>query len=115
MPGIRSLNDHDFLQAFKVIDRVIQQQQPIFVLVWLGSILSLVTAALVGIVQFDGVNRLLIGIAAAIYLLGVQLPTFTINVPLNNQLQMLQLDVISDRSVIADTRQYCSVKKFQIV
>ena len=62
------------------------------------------------IVQFDGVNRLLIGIAAAIYLLGVQLPTFTINVPLNNQLQMLQLDVISDRSVIADTRQYCSVK-----
>ena len=110
MPGIRSLNDHDFLQAFKVIDRVIQQQQPIFVLVWLGSILSLVTAALVGIVQFDGVNRLLIGIAAAIYLLGVQLPTFTINVPLNNQLQMLQLDVISDRSVIADTRQYCSVK-----
>ena len=96
MPGIRSLNDHDFLQAFKVIDRVIQNNQPIFVLVWLGSILGLVTATLVGIVQFDGVNRLLIVIAAAIYLLGVQLPTFTINVPLNNQLQLQQLDAMTD-------------------
>ena len=96
MPGIRSLNDRDFLFTFKVIDRVIQNNQPIFVLVWLGSILSLVTAALVGIVHLDGVNRLLIGIAAAIYLLGVQLPTFTINVPLNNQLQMQKLDTMND-------------------
>ena len=96
MPGIRSLNDRDFLQAFKVIDGVIQNNQPIFIVVWIGSILGLVTAALVGIVQLDGVNRLLIGIAAAIYLLGVQLPTFTINVPLNNQLQMQQLDEMTD-------------------
>ena len=96
MPGIRNLNDHDFLQAFKAIDRVIQNNQPIFSLVWLGSILGLVTAALAGIFQFDGIDRLLIGIAAAIYLLGVQLPTFTINVPLNNQLQMQKLDVMTD-------------------
>ncbi|MGB3518864.1 MAG: DUF1772 domain-containing protein [Elainellaceae cyanobacterium] len=96
MPGIRNLDDHDFLQAFKAIDRVIQTNQPIFSLVWLGSILGLVTAALIGMVQFDGVNRLLIGTAAAIYLLGVQLPTFTINVPLNNQLQMQKLDAMTD-------------------
>lgn len=96
MPGIRNLDDHDFLQAFKAIDRVIQTNQPIFSLVWLGSILGLVTAALIGMIQFDGVNRLLIGTAAAIYLLGVQLPTFTINVPLNNQLQMQKLDAMSD-------------------
>ncbi|MBE9141126.1 DUF1772 domain-containing protein [Nodosilinea sp. LEGE 07088] len=96
MPGIRNLNDHDFLQAFKAIDRVIQNNQPIFSLVWLGSILGLVTAALVGIIQFDGINRFLIGMAAAIYLIGVQLPTFTINVPLNNQLQMQKLDTMTD-------------------
>lgn len=96
MPGIRNLDDHDFLQAFKAIDRVIQNNQPIFSLVWLGSILGLVTAALIGMIQFDGVNRLLIGTAAAIYLLGVQLPTFTINVPLNNQLQMQKLDAMTD-------------------
>ena len=96
MPGIRRLNDHDFLQAFKVIDRVIQNNQPIFILVWLGSILGVVTVALMGISQLDGANRLLIGMAAAIYLLGVQLPTFTINVPLNNQLQIQQLDTMTD-------------------
>lgn len=33
MPGIRNLDDHDFLQAFKAIDRVIQNNQPIFSLV----------------------------------------------------------------------------------
>ncbi|MEM9907679.1 MAG: DUF1772 domain-containing protein [Cyanobacteria bacterium P01_D01_bin.44] len=96
MPGIRNLNDHDFLQAFKVIDRVIQKNQPIFVLIWLGSILVLVTVALMGIFQLDGVNRLFMGVAAALYLLGVQLPTFTINVPLNNQLQMQNLDTMTD-------------------
>lgn len=96
MPGISSLNDHDFLQAFKVIDRVIQNNQPLFIVVWLGSILTLVTVALMGMFQLDGVNRLLIGLAAAIYLLGVQLPTFTINVPLNNQLQMQKLDTMTD-------------------
>lgn len=96
MPGIRSLNDHDFLQAFKVIDRVIQNNQPVFVLVWLGSIFGLVTAALIGIFQLGGVVRLLIGIAVVIYLLGVQLPTFIVNVPLNNQLQMQNLDTMTD-------------------
>ncbi|MEM9005165.1 MAG: DUF1772 domain-containing protein [Cyanobacteria bacterium P01_F01_bin.86] len=96
MPGIRSLNDHDFLQAFKVIDRVIQNNQPVFILVWLGSILALVTVTLMGFFQLDGVNRLLLGIAMAVYLLGVQLPTFTINVPLNNQLQLQTLDTMTD-------------------
>jgi uncharacterized membrane protein len=96
MPGMRNLDDHDFLQAFKAIDSVIQNNQPIFSLVWLGSILGLVAAALVGIVQFDSINRLLIGIAVAIYLLGVQLPTFTINVPLNNYLQVQNLDAMTD-------------------
>ena len=36
---------------------------------------------------------LLIG-AVAVYLLGVQLPTFVVNVPLNNQLQATELDTL---------------------
>ena len=96
MPGIKRLNDHDFLQAFKVIDRVIQNNQPIFILVWLGSILGVVTVALMGISQLDGANRFLIGMAAMSYLFGVQLPTFTINVPLNNQLQIQKLDTMTE-------------------
>ena len=30
MPGIRSLNDREFIRAFQVMDRVIQNYQPIF-------------------------------------------------------------------------------------
>ena len=39
MPGIRNLNDRDFIRAFQVMDRVIQNNQPIFMLVWAGSVL----------------------------------------------------------------------------
>ena len=31
MPGIRSLNDQEFLRAFQVMDRVIQNKQPLFI------------------------------------------------------------------------------------
>ncbi len=96
MPGIKSLNDHDFLQAFKAIDRVIQDNQPIFMLVWIGSVVALVISALLGIWRLDGVDRLLIISASAIYLFGVQLPTATINVPLNNQLQAQDLDAMTE-------------------
>ncbi len=37
MPGMKTLSDHDFLQAFQAIDHVIQGNQPVFLVVWLGS------------------------------------------------------------------------------
>ena len=96
MPGIRSLNDREFIRAFQVIDGVIQNNQPVFVLVWVGSVVALVTSVVLGIGQLDGVGRLLIIFAALAYLLGVQLPTFTINVPLNNKLQTLEVDDLDE-------------------
>ena len=96
MPGIKSLNDREFIRTFQVIDRVIQSSQPIFMLVWIGSIVALVTSTVLGIGQLDGTERLLIIFAALIYLLGVQLPTFTINVPLNNKLQSLDVDAMNE-------------------
>ncbi|MCZ6859620.1 MAG: DUF1772 domain-containing protein [Alphaproteobacteria bacterium] len=96
MPGIKSLNDREFIRTFQVIDRVIQSSQPIFMLVWIGSIVALVTSTVLGIGQLDGTERLLIIFAALIYLLGVQLPTFTINVPLNNKLQTLDVDAMNE-------------------
>ncbi|MGK7905706.1 MAG: DUF1772 domain-containing protein [Synechococcus sp.] len=92
MPGINSLSDRDFIRAFQVIDRVIQNNQPIFVLVWVGSAIALAIAAVLGIGQLDGAERLLMLIAVLTYLLCVQLPTFTFNVPLNNKLKTLNVD-----------------------
>ncbi|MGB7439435.1 MAG: DUF1772 domain-containing protein [Coleofasciculaceae cyanobacterium] len=96
MPGIQSLNDREFIRAFQVMDSIIQNNQPIFVLVWLGSIVVLVTSAVLGIGQLDGAGYLLIIFASLSYIFGVQLPTFTINVPLNNKLQTLDVDKMNE-------------------
>ena len=96
MPGIKSLKDREFIRAFQVIDGVIQNRQPIFMVVWIGSVVALLTSVVLGIDQLDGYGRLLIICAALVYLLGVQLPTFTINVPLNNKLQTLEVDAMNE-------------------
>ena len=96
MPGMKSLNDREFIRAFQVIDGVIQNRQPIFMVVWIGSVVALLTSAVLGIGQLDGYGRMLIVCAALVYMLGVQLPTFTINVPLNNKLQTLEVDAMNE-------------------
>ncbi len=106
MPGIRSLNDREFIRAFQVMDRVIQNNQPIFVLVWVGSVVALVTSAVLGIGQLDGAERLLIIFATLAYLLGVQLPTVTINIPLNNKLQTLDVDAMNETTQKAARKDF---------
>ena len=96
MPGIKTLSDREFIRAFQVMDGIIQNNQPIFVLVWVGSIVSLVASAVLGVGQLEGVERWLVISAVLAYLLVVQLPTFTINVPLNNKLQMLNVDELDE-------------------
>jgi len=92
MPGIRSLGDRDFLQAFKVMDGIIQQNDPRFVAVWVGSVVALGAALVSGLGSLDGIDRTLLLGAAVVYALCVQLPTFLVNVPLNNRLQSIEID-----------------------
>lgn len=91
MPGIRTLGDAEFLRAFQVMDRVIQNKQPVFMLVWIGSLVALLASAALGFGQLDGTGRGLVIAAVLVYLLGVQLPTATINIPLNNAVQTLAI------------------------
>ncbi|MEO0796806.1 MAG: DUF1772 domain-containing protein [Verrucomicrobiota bacterium] len=99
MPGIKKLCDAEFIRAFQVIDGIIQNGQPVFVLVWLGSIISLLAAAGLGLWQLSGTGRWLLIAAATLYFLGVQLPTFTVNVPRNNELQQLETRTMDDASM----------------
>lgn len=101
MPGIGTLGDREFLRSFRVMDRVIQNNQPLFVLVWAGSVLVLVLCAVIGLSRLAGLDRALLLVAAVLYLAGAQLPTLTINVPLNNQLQALDLESMSDDGLAA--------------
>src|SRR5690606_2605260 len=96
MPGIKGLDDGGFIRAFQVIDGVIEKNRPLFVLVWVGSVLALIAAAVVGVFALTGVDRALIVAAALAYVLCVQAPTFAVNIPLNNELQRLDVATADD-------------------
>ena len=101
MPGIKRLDNREFIRAFQVMDGIIQNNQPVFMAVWLGSVIALIVAAVFGIGYLDAAGRWLLIISTVVYLLGVQLPTFTVNVPLNNRLQSLDVDAMDEAGQLA--------------
>ena len=100
MSGIKNLGNLAFLQSFKAMDNVIQNNQPIFMLVWLGSAVILLGSTVLGIWQLQGLDRILLVVACAIFLFGVHLPTVTINIPLNNHLQSQDLDTMNEPALL---------------
>lgn len=99
MPGLSKLSDKEFLKAFQVTDAVIQNKQPIFMLTWVGSILSILSLILISITYVGLSETWLIVLAALIYLLGVQGITILIHLPLNNQIQKLNLEKLKDENL----------------
>jgi len=96
MPGIKQLKDVEFLRVFQLIDGVIQKKQFFFMLVWIGSILSLLIATVLGYNTLDSLGQSLIFVALILYIVGVQFPTMLINVPLNNHIQSLDIEDLTD-------------------
>lgn len=96
MPGIRDLGDREFLRAFQRMDGVIQRGHALFGVVWLGSAVALLIGLTLGWGQVVGLERVLLALAGGVYLLGVQLPTIIVNIPLNNELQAMDLDVANE-------------------
>jgi len=94
MPGITRLDDGAYLRAFQVMDGIIQDNSPLFILMWVGSVVAMLAVLVLG-VGIGGLSMatrgLLVG-AAVLYLGGVQLPTVAVNIPLNNRVQALQID-----------------------
>ena len=82
--------------TFKVMHRVIQRNQPVFMLGWIGSVVVLLVSGVMDFWWLEGVGRRLLLLATAVYLLGVQVPTAVLDVPLNNRLQTQELDTLSD-------------------
>ena len=104
MPGIGRLGDKAFIRGFQVIDGIIQSGQPVFGLVWVGSGVALVLSAGMAGLHLDGLDQVVVIGSAVAYILGVQLPTFRINVPLNNALQALDTETM-DEAALASARQ----------
>lgn len=100
MPGIGRLDDRSFIRAFQVIDGVIQENQPLFMFVWVGSIVALIGSAVIGFSHMDGANRAVLIAVAVVYLAGVQLPTARINIPLNNHIQTHEVEQMNDQEAL---------------
>lgn len=92
MPGFKGLNDKSFIKAFQVTDRIIQDNHPLFLLVWLGSAVSIIVFAVSSFGKLDGIDFFLMLLASIAYIFGVQVPTIIIHLPLNNKLQKVDVD-----------------------
>ena len=99
MPGLSKLNDKEFLTVFQVTDAVIQNRQPIFMLIWVGSVVFMLSLILTSI-TYVGLSKTWFSvIVAMIYLLGVQGITIFVHLPLNNHIQKLNLEKLKDENL----------------
>ena len=103
MPGLSNLNDKDFLRAFQVTDTIIQNNQPLFMFTWIGSIVAMLTTILVSLVSVGLSETWLILLIAAAYFLGVQGITVAIHIPLNNHIHNVKIEELND-GTLADER-----------
>ena len=99
MPGLSNLSDKEFIRAFQVTDAVIQNNQPIFMLTWIGSIVSLLSTILTSIISFGLSDTWLVVLFSVVYLLGVQGITISIHIPLNNQIQKVLIEELNDEAI----------------
>ncbi len=106
MPGIGGLSHRGFIKAFQVMDDIIRNNQPIFMVVWLGSVVTIIFAAVSGFRHLNVTEHWLLIFTTLVYLLGVQLPTFTINIPLNNRLQSLNVDAMDEHAGNAARKEF---------
>ncbi len=106
MPGLKGLDDAAYLRAFQVVDGVIHKGQPLFMVMWVGSIIALLAALGMGLGTLTGLDRVLLLGAGVLYLGGVQVPTAAINVPLNHRVQSLNIDELDSGSLRESRRAF---------
>tara|TARA_B000000532_G_scaffold194549_1_gene160550 strand:- start:60 stop:554 length:495 start_codon:yes stop_codon:yes gene_type:complete len=99
MPGLSKLNDKEFIRAFQVTDGIIQNNQPLFMLTWIGSIIAILSSILIAIIFFGISETWLIILVGVVYLLGVQGITISIHIPLNNHLQQVNIDELNEEKL----------------
>ena len=99
MPGFSKLNDKEFVRAFQVTDGVIQNNQPLFMLTWVGSIISVLSVIAISIFTLGLSEAWIIIVVGLIYLLGVQGITISIHLPLNNHIQKIDINNMNNQSL----------------
>ena len=106
MPGISKFEDKEFLKAFQLIDGIIQNNQPLFFLVWLGSIISVVVTLLSSIITLGFQDSVMIIGVCFIYMFGVQGFTTRIHLPLNRRIKNLDINNLDKESLTEERAKF---------
>ena len=106
MPGLSKLDDKAFIQAFQATDRIIQNNQPIFILIWLGSIISVFCTIIVSIISLGILEAWLIIFTSVVYLLGVQVITISIHLPLNRRIQNIDINSTNSQKLSDERKNF---------
>ena len=99
MPGFSKLDDKEFLRAFQVTDGVIQNNQPLFMLTWVGSIISVLSVIVISLLSLGLSEAWKLIVVGLIYLLGVQGVTISIHLPLNNRIHAIDINNMNNQSL----------------
>ena len=106
MPGLSKLDDKEFIKAFQVTDGVIQDNQPLFILTWLGSVISVVGAILSSIISVGLPEAWLIVFVGVVYLLGVQGITLSVHLPLNNHIKKINIAKTAHQTLSVEREKF---------
>jgi uncharacterized membrane protein len=92
MPGLSNFDDKEFIKVFQITDGIIQNNQPIFILIWVGSIVSVLSTIITSILTLGILDAWLIIFVGFVYLLVVQGITILIHLPLNKNIQNIDIN-----------------------
>jgi len=106
MPGLSKLDDKEFIKAFQVTDGIIQNNQPIFILIWVGSIISVLITIIISIFTLGILEGWKIIFVSLVYLLGVQAITIIIHLPLNRRIQKIDINSTSSQSLNEERKNF---------
>ena len=109
MPGLSNLDDKEFIKAFQVTDGIIQNDQPIFIVIWIGSIVSVLSTIITSILCLGILDAWLIIFVSVVYLLLVQGITILIHLPLNKSIQNIDINssnfqTLSKERIVFETK-----------
>ena len=106
MTDLSKLDNKEFIKAFQVIERIIQNNQPIFIFIWVGSIISIICTIIVSIMNLGVIEYWLIILISILYLSGVQGIAVLIHLPLNKHIQKINVDTMNFQELSYKRRDF---------
>ena len=106
MPGISNFKDKEFLRAFQLIDGIIQNNHPIFLLIWLGSIIAVSVTLFISLKTLGLQDSVMIISVCCIYLFGVQGITMRIHLPLNRRIKSLDIRNLDEEKLNEERKKF---------